>query len=105
MYSDAMPEAARAPTTDPADVPTMYSASAARHPVSDSSASTAPISQDAPRTPPAPRTRPTRMTASVPASTDCQSAHLGPARGEKTPPTAGKTRSYADKERGKARLN
>src|SRR3954471_19928983 len=47
--------------TDPADVPTITSASSARQPVSDSNASSAPISHDAPTTPPAPRTNPTRM--------------------------------------------
>src|SRR2546423_7325276 len=56
-----MPVATSVPMTEPAEVPTMYSASAARQPVSDSSASSAPISHDAPTTPPAPRTMPTRM--------------------------------------------
>src|SRR5438552_18983483 len=56
-----MPLATRVPMTEPADVPTMYSAFAALQPVSDSSASSAPISHDAPTTPPAPRTMPTRI--------------------------------------------
>src|SRR3954462_9225667 len=56
-----MPSATSAPTTDPADVPTIRSASEGDQPVSDSSASSAPMSHDAPTTPPAPRTNPTRI--------------------------------------------
>src|SRR3954469_3353821 len=61
MYSGGRPDATSVPITEPAEVPTMYSASAARQPVSDSSASSAPISQEAHTTPPAPRTNPTRI--------------------------------------------
>src|SRR5689334_6097301 len=86
MYSDGMPLAANAPTTAPAEVPTMRSASTARQPVSVSSASSAPMSQEAPTTPPAPRTRPTRMASTVPASTDCQPVPLGVGEGEKRHP-------------------
>src|SRR5215208_3974698 len=86
MYSEGMPLAARAPTTAPAEVPTMRSASEARQPVSASSASSAPMSQEAPTTPPAPRTRPTRIASTVPLSTDCQAVPLGAGRGEKRPP-------------------
>src|SRR5947209_13998717 len=61
-----MPVATSDPMTEPAEVPTMYSASVARQPVSDSSASSAPMSHDAPTTPPAPRTNPTRITNGTP---------------------------------------
>src|SRR4051795_12696166 len=77
MYAGGIPVAASVPMTEPAEVPTMTSASEQRHPVSDSRASSAPISQEAPTTPPAPRTRPTRMARTVPGSTDCQPARLG----------------------------
>src|SRR3954454_7295398 len=60
-----MPVAVSVPITEPAEVPTMTSASAARQPVSDSSASNAPMSHEAPTTPPAPRTRPTRMSSAT----------------------------------------
>src|SRR3954451_7628952 len=55
------PLAVRVPMTDPADVPTITSASAAFKPVRDSSASSAPMSHEAPTTPPAPSTSPTRV--------------------------------------------
>src|SRR5919199_1329628 len=44
MCAGSNPAAASAPTTAPADVPTIRSASTARHPVSASSASSAPTS-------------------------------------------------------------
>src|ERR671935_870469 len=66
MYSASMPEATNAPTTDPAEVPTIRSASPARQPVSDSSASSPPMSHEAPTTPPAPSTNPTLMFVALP---------------------------------------
>src|SRR6476469_6085255 len=59
MKGASMPDARIAPTAEPADVPMMWSAEDARQPVSDSSASRAPIIHESPTTPPAPRTRPT----------------------------------------------
>src|SRR3954453_1066195 len=56
-----MPAAASVPITEPGEVPTIPPASVDRQPASDSSASSAPISHDAPTTPPAPSTRPTRI--------------------------------------------
>jgi hypothetical protein len=53
MYSGGIPSAVSAPTTEPADVPTIMSAWDGSQPVSDCSASSAPMSHDAPRTPPA----------------------------------------------------
>ena len=44
----------------------MVSASAGSQPVSDWSASRAPMSHDAPTTPPAPRTSPTRIGGALP---------------------------------------
>src|SRR3954447_21235330 len=64
-----MPPAASAPTTEPADVPTTTSAWESDQPVSDSSASRAPMSHAAPTTPPPPRTSPTRMPCKLPTLT------------------------------------
>src|ERR671937_65043 len=97
MYSDGIPDAASAPTTDPAEVPTMCSASAARQPVSASSASMAPMSHDAPRTPPAPRTRPTRIDGES-TQLDGLSKHaFGTGLGEKRNPNAAKIRCRREK--------
>jgi hypothetical protein len=61
MSEGSTPAAVSAPMTDPADVPLMTSALEGLHPVSDSSASRAPMSQEPPTIPPAPSTSPIRM--------------------------------------------
>src|SRR4051812_35948709 len=73
-----MPVEAIVPMTEPAEVPMITSASAGRQPVSDSRASRAPMSHDAPTTPPAPRTRPTRMRTTNLRYVRCDQVH-GPA--------------------------
>src|SRR2546421_1313801 len=55
------PAATIVPITEPADVPTTTSALPGSHPVSSTSAYSAPVSHAPPVTPPAPRTRPTFM--------------------------------------------
>ena len=113
MKGASIPDARIAPTADPADVPTMWSAEDARQPVSDSSASSAPISHEAPTTPPAPRTRPTfigrpypgcrceERTKRTPASDTA--SHLLYPRGEYT--RGMETRGYtATKDQLQARL-
>src|SRR3712207_2088164 len=62
----SIPAAVSAPMTDPADVPLMTSADVGLQPVSDSSASRAPMSQEPPTTPPAPSTSPIRMRVARP---------------------------------------
>src|SRR4051795_6669768 len=61
MNQGGTPAATSPPIMDPAEVPTIRSALAGSHRVSEARASRPPVSQAPPRTPPAPSTRPTRL--------------------------------------------
>src|SRR3954454_23691796 len=59
MNQGGTPDATSAPITEPAEVPTMWSAAPGSHPVSSARPARRPVTQAHPRTPPAPNTRPT----------------------------------------------
>src|SRR5262245_40882650 len=66
MNHGGIPEASSALIIDPADVPTMWSASAGSQPVSVASAYRPPVIHAPPTIPPAPSTRPTRIEPAPP---------------------------------------